>query len=72
MFEFFNSIAAFLSNVATFFINFLDSIKTLFTSIPTATSWLTYIIAFIPAPIAAFSTLAISISVLFLVLGRNS
>lgn len=72
MLEFFDAVAAFFSNIATWFMNFLESLKMLFTSIPAAIAWLQYVIAFIPAPVAVFSLLAISVSILFLVLGRNS
>lgn len=72
MTAFFDAISSFIDNIVTFFTNFLESLRLLFVSIPAAITWLRYIVSFIPAPVGVFCLLMVVISVLFLVLGRNS
>lgn len=72
MTAFFNSIADFLGNIASWFTNLLSSLGMLFTTIPRAWAWFQYIMSFIPAPVAIFAGLAVTLSILMLVIGRNS
>lgn len=72
MTAFFDSLAGFFSNIGGFFSNMLESIKMLFVTIPAAFDWLRYIMAFLPAPIVGFALLSVTLSILFLVLGRHS
>lgn len=72
MTSFFNSIADFLGNISLWFTNLLASLGMLFTTIPRAWSWFQYIMSFIPAPIAVFAGLAVTLSILMLVIGRNT
>lgn len=70
MIQFFQGVATFFEAIGTFVINILSGLKYLVTVIPKSLTTLTYIVGFMPPVLVAFALAGITVSVVFLVIGR--
>lgn len=70
--NFFTSISDFLTSLIDFLINQITGLLQVFRTIPSVISMFSRAIAFIPPSIAVFATLTITISVVYLVVGRDT
>ena len=71
MTSFFSQVIDFLKVVVGLVINLLSALVTLFTEIPRWLSFSTVLVGYLPSALLSFAILAISLSVLFLLLGRS-
>lgn len=70
MIEFFKSILDFLSMIGQFVTTLVTGLINLLAMIPQAFAMLTYSIGYLPSALLAFAAVAITISIVFLILGR--
>jgi hypothetical protein len=72
MIDLFVGIGEFAGNIVGLVGMAVNGIMTLFKIIPTAISYLTGIVDFVPEPVQPFILVTITGSILFLILGRSS
>ena len=76
MFEILSSFFSYIKNmieaVWSFFQSLLNGLITVFTSIPAAVSMVVNAIGYLPSTLIVFATLTITISVVYLVVGRET
>lgn len=72
MFKFFDTIITLLSSVVKFAVSFFVGFIDFFNSLITGVVYLSSTIAFLPPQIVATATVIVSISIVFLIIGRNS
>ena len=70
MIEFFKSVIDFLSMIGRAVTYLFNGLLQLFQMIPAAFAMLTYSIGYLPAMLLAFAAVAITISIVFLIIGR--
>lgn len=70
MFEFFRQVGEFFSAIFTFIGNIVSGMVYLITMIPKAMVYLTLSFNYIPLPLLVFATTAISICIVFFLIGR--
>lgn len=71
MFTFFDTIITLLKSIVSFAISFFQGFIDFFASLIKGVTYLTATIAFLPPQIMATATVIISVSVIFLIIGRN-
>lgn len=70
MLDFLNSILSFFDSIALFISSLLDGVAFLVASIPSATTFMVDVFAYVPAVLLPFVTVCVSISIIFLIAGR--
>lgn len=70
MAEFLQGILSFLGSIVALVVNFVQGVGQLLQMLPGAMSMVTYGIATMPTVLVAFATALISISVVYLIIGR--
>ena len=70
MVQFFQGIANFFQSLGAFIINILSGLKYLVTVIPKSLTMLTYSLGFMPTVLIAFALALVTVSVVYLVIGR--
>lgn len=70
MFQFFEQIGQFLGSIVDFVVNFFTNLVNFFKMIFSALSFLVEICAALPVPVQAACIAIISMSVIFLIVGR--
>ena len=68
----FNWIMDLLQTIADFIVNTIMGLGNIIKSIPMVTNMFTQSIGYLPSTIAAFATIAITISVVYLLVGRQT
>lgn len=69
--SFFTDIAEIISSVIDFLINLVKSLIEFITMIPTMVKFVTESIAYLPGALLVFASMSITISVIFLMIGRG-
>lgn len=69
--SFFQDCAEIITAVIDFVVNLIKSLIQFFMMIPTMIKYLTESIAYLPGPLLLFATMSITISVIFLTIGRG-
>lgn len=70
MFQFFDQIGNFLNSIVDFCVNFFTNLVNFFRMIYTALSFLVNVCSSLPLPVQAACLCIISMSVIFLIVGR--
>lgn len=70
MLDFLNSILGFFESIALFIKSLVEGLIFLVTSIPSATTFMADVFAYVPAVLLPFVTVCVSISIIFLIAGR--
>lgn len=72
IFEFLQWLGSIIETIFNFFANLLSSFISFFKIIPTIIIFVTSSIGYLPSMVMVFATVGITVSILFLVLGRNN
>lgn len=70
MASFISSILEFFESIALFIKSLVEGLVFLVTSIPSATSYMADVFAYVPSVLLPFVTVCVSISIIFLIAGR--
>lgn len=70
MINFFNSVLEFFRTILDLVTYLVTGLAQLFVMIPSAFSMLTYSIGYLPSVLLAFAAVAITISIVYLIVGR--
>lgn len=70
--NFFLSLGEAIASVFTLIVSLIKSLLDFITLLPTVVTMLVSSIGFLPSVLALFATLSITVSVIYLVVGRNS
>lgn len=70
--NFFNSIWSIIQSIVSFVVSLVQGLITMITSLPQILATATQAIGYLPAILTAFATLTITISIIYLIIGRNT
>lgn len=70
MINFFNSVLEFFKTILDFITFLVTGLVQLFAMLPGVTAMLTYSIGYLPTVLLAFAAVAITVSIVFLLMGR--
>lgn len=70
--NFFDWLYSFLGNIGNFLISIIDGLLNIIKSLPVVMNMISSSIGYLPSTLAAFATLTITISIVYLLVGRDT